>query len=197
MELPPEENDEYSRVNAELSAKAPRDPNYFAKILASDEYSFDFKKKLVFHYSSRKVARSWAAINLRSQALCEFIDMFASPFNRPPTREDLENFLANPTFVHSIGEQHDPFIKMLVTLKMSPTDQDMASVLVELIVQKKQITTDIAELVIAVNQNEAFKNRPHIVMLPIINWARELYNFDETMPDSWVIKFLEEDTAKD
>ena len=194
IELSPKETKKYSRIDAKLWAKDPEDPNYFAKILSSDKYSFDFKKKLVFHYPARKVARKWGANNLRSQDLCELVDLFTSAYILQPTEEDLDNLLENPTFIHTVGEKYDPLIRTLVSLKMNIINDGLVSRLVELIVQKKQMTADIAELVIAVNQNEVFKNRQHITMLPIVNWARELYDFDESVPDSWVINFLEEES---
>jgi len=201
IDLSPQEHKKYEKVSAKLTGM-PYLSSAFVRILASSKYSWDFKRKLVFKIPFGEESRRWGCTNLKGEDLHRFVKILSNEMYHDFDYEDIEHLLANPSFVSSLGTEHDAFSQALLCLTDGPDYNEMHFEWVADLVNSNLMSLEVAAAIIAANNASVLRvkrqyptvfGKPNVPRTineaPVIAWTRENYDLGD-IPDSWVVKFL-------
>ena len=207
INLSPRESRKYSKVARKISVldeDTENDP-YLKKVFESSRYTIDFKRKLVFHMAALKQNRMWGYANFTGKDLFELIHCITASGSYAATNEDVDLLLANSDFLLF----RDPEVDLLKIFLLRTTGEywrkpAIKDYAISRIIENNLMTSKIAEMVFSINQ--AISNTPDsysshmpiaeplkmrfIDEAPVIAWARKKYDFDVSIPDSWVVNFI-------
>jgi len=203
IELAPHEKIEYLSLCSTLSL--PRDYSTIVtassysrleKILASDEYSFDFKMKLAFQRPHLDLVSFWACETLKGDDLGHFVYGYLGIGFHVMTEKAMVLLASNVSFVNSIAFKSSAIKQCLYAFAIGGMEKDplclkWGNILIENIINVGSMNIEIAELT-AYLITEFSGPIGQLEARHLVEWTRNYYNFGEATPDSWVLKFLSE-----
>lgn len=197
--LTPRETLKYSKIAHKVGAHRPeekRNPVY-SRVLASKRYSFDFKRKLVFHMPKIRQGRFWGLSTFSGHDLYELVDLLLFEPVYEFIEEDMALLASNPALIDSAGEEFDTFRLFLKDRTYgSRQRQRMRNRLIVQALEDKRMNLKIAEAVIDANYDATSmitsKVKRRLDDECIIEWARKTYSLED-VPELWVRKFLGEE----
>jgi len=196
IELTPNEEKAFARTAEKLVKFYSKEERDFLleKIISSTENSFDYKKKVVLRLPTLSRSRIWGFRNLAGQDLYNFVEAVFTHHTPAVPDEDLNVLAANPAFAASHGKERDIPDLIFRRMPINTTKRvALRNAFILQLIANGTMDVLIAELVIATNRKRLYSGPEYNLDLneaPIIEWARKVYGFDDSLPDNWVLKFL-------
>jgi len=199
IELSSEDEQKYAELVEDINKRFrsfERVNAHYRDFLASSEYSYDLKKKMVFRMPAYEQARLWGFRNLVGEILFIFVADCVRTYADDFTVEEFKALIANPAFRESIASDFDsPLLALSAAYGYVKEDRILKQMLIDELVTSPSMNLEFASVIMKA------ADLPHILEIiqnwkldvtPVLNWARETYSLDENIPDSWVRAFLSE-----
>jgi len=209
LELKPRDARKYAKLLLKIQRKfrsADRYGSFSKKIFKSKRYSYEIKQKLAMDLSSKLImpqllgtvgfssSRSWGVSNLAGEALFVFILENLKQNLGMLNLTEAQQLVKNPAFISSMGSEHNSVELIFSVLTgYRNYENELRQQLVNELVISPHMNSDIAELVFRSTAQQGW----HWVQArwisgesPMIEWVRKNYDFDSSMPDTWVRQFL-------
>jgi len=194
IKLTPDDEQKYEEILTQLYT--PPAPNtYYNTLLASDEYSYDIKQKLVLTMASMEHSRLWGLGNLSAQALFLFIFEVFTYEAKDLSFKEIQALVANPACDGSVsGVFNIPRIAFVLASGYTIEKDLQKHVIMMQLLEANKMNLEIAAIVMEIIRQEEDLEGNRVIResfaTPVLNWARTNFALNEEIPDSWVREFL-------